>query len=490
MKPANGNRVETGEQQQQIAALELQLEKLDEERNRVVRELTWQRKTLKEQNDLAIGRTQADISYVSFIAAVPLLARVGAHEQQQLADALEPVTFHDGEEIITEGDVDETIFIVEDGTAVAMRDDVDGTLAEYTRGDFFGELALLTEAPRAATVTARGTVKCLRLGRSSFQRLAGTGTRGGRGYRGARRQAVSSESTSAMMDAKRTRTARTPNPPKSAAQTARVKDATRDNILFAQLHGTQLDELVDCMTERHIAPGEVVIKQGDEGDYFYVIESGACEVYVDGRLQCVLGPGDSFGELALMHSTPRAATVQAANETTVLWAMDRVSFRCILLEAAYSTSTVVDPESCTEGKHLSQSWEEKLRANVVLLNSPRRAPSAVGSSHLVMDPAAMSPRAWSMFEDRAWSNEHATSTEHADLQSWPSTARSTNKQILANALVHVHGLVTSRRRRERVLQLLQEDHARPALFASRAVRRALLTPQANPGSRYRCSGST
>lgn len=56
--------------------------------------------------------------------------------------------------------------------------------------------------------------------------------------------------------------------------------------------------------------GDVIMKQGDEGDNFYVIDSGEVDIYVnDNHVGCV-GEGGSFGELALIYGTPRAATIK------------------------------------------------------------------------------------------------------------------------------------------------------------------------------------
>ncbi|TWW69993.1 cAMP-dependent protein kinase type I-beta regulatory subunit [Takifugu flavidus] len=79
----------------------------------------------------------------------------------------------------------------------------------------------------------------------------------------------------------------------------------------------------------HIA-GETVIQQGDEGDNFYVIDQGEVDVYVNGELVTNIGEGGSFGELALIYGTPRAATVKAKTDLK-LWGIDRDSYRRILM---------------------------------------------------------------------------------------------------------------------------------------------------------------
>jgi MFS family permease len=71
--------------------------------------------------------------------------------------------------------------------------------------------------------------------------------------------------------------------------------------------------------------GRVVVAEGEDGDLFYVVESGALEVSVAGEPVRVLGPGHGFGELALLRRTPRTATVTARSDCR-LWSVDRDGF--------------------------------------------------------------------------------------------------------------------------------------------------------------------
>uniref|UniRef100_A0A8C8AI88 cAMP-dependent protein kinase type II-alpha regulatory subunit n=1 Tax=Otus sunia TaxID=257818 RepID=A0A8C8AI88_9STRI len=123
--------------------------------------------------------------------------------------------------------------------------------------------------------------------------------------------------------------------PKTDEQRCRLQEACKDILLFKNLDQEQLSQVLDAMFERKVKPQEHVIDQGDDGDNFYVVERGLYDIVVakDNQSRCV-GRYDnhgSFGELALMYNTPRAATIVATTEGA-LWGLDRVTFRRIILK--------------------------------------------------------------------------------------------------------------------------------------------------------------
>jgi MFS family permease len=95
--------------------------------------------------------------------------------------------------------------------------------------------------------------------------------------------------------------------------------------MFAPLRPVTLEQLAAHMTTVTASAGDEVFAQGDRGDRFYVIAAGQVEVRVDGRLVRVEGPGDWFGEIALLRDTPRTATVTALTQVD-LRALDREEF--------------------------------------------------------------------------------------------------------------------------------------------------------------------
>jgi cAMP-dependent protein kinase regulator len=106
------------------------------------------------------------------------------------------------------------------------------------------------------------------------------------------------------------------------------------------------------MFEHKVVAGETVIQQGDDGDYFYVIEDGVYHALKNSEKVFEYNGDGNFGELALMYNMPRAATIEVstpqhphigpphpsscqAQTDGSLWAMDRQTFRKIVLHSAF-----------------------------------------------------------------------------------------------------------------------------------------------------------
>lgn len=115
------------------------------------------------------------------------------------------------------------------------------------------------------------------------------------------------------------------------AQIERLNKSVGKNFLFSNLDEESLKSVLSALHEKKVSSGTDVIKQGDEGDFFYIVESGTLDFKVNGEKVGSAGSGSSFGELALMYNAPRAATVTATSDA-VLWALDRMTFRRILLD--------------------------------------------------------------------------------------------------------------------------------------------------------------
>ncbi len=113
---------------------------------------------------------------------------------------------------------------------------------------------------------------------------------------------------------------------KTAKELTAIKTAIRSNFLFQYLDEQQRNDVFSVMKKMQVSSGHVVITQGDEGDTFFVVESGEFDVWVMKDGSSKMDPSDvkkgalkvltykssaCFGELALMHNKPRAASVVA-----------------------------------------------------------------------------------------------------------------------------------------------------------------------------------
>ena len=92
--------------------------------------------------------------------------------------------------------------------------------------------------------------------------------------------------------------------------------------MFRPLPMPAIDNLAVQVDHAHVPAGQEVFHQGDHGDRFYVIADGDADVIDDGTLIATIGPGDGFGEIALLRDTPRTATVRARTPLR-LYTLDR-----------------------------------------------------------------------------------------------------------------------------------------------------------------------
>jgi CRP-like cAMP-binding protein len=106
-------------------------------------------------------------------------------------------------------------------------------------------------------------------------------------------------------------------------------DVLRSVPLFSGLKEKQLKRIAQAMAERRFDAGEEITKEGEISVGFYIIEEGRARVTMSGQNVGQLGPGDHFGEIALIAETPRSATVEAETELRC-YAMTSWEFRSLI----------------------------------------------------------------------------------------------------------------------------------------------------------------
>ena len=117
----------------------------------------------------------------------------------------------------------------------------------------------------------------------------------------------------------------------------RELDLLLGHPIFAPLPPPRIEELASVLVERHAATGERIVTEGDPGDEFFLVGAGRVRVTVGGAAAGELGPGEGFGEIALLKDVPRTATVDAAEDTT-LYVLDREQFLAALSGHAESAA--------------------------------------------------------------------------------------------------------------------------------------------------------
>ncbi len=200
-------------------------------------------------------------------------------------------------------------------------------------------------------------------------------------YNTARRTSVSAESLNPTSEGDDNW--KPPFHQKTSDQVNRLRQSVSSNFLFSHLEEEQANLVLGALVENNIpAKGIKVITQGDAGDYFYIVEKGTFDIYVNssgtigpgpegmGTKVNSIGPGGSFGELALMYNAPRAATVISTEASSTLWRLDRVTFRRILMDSAFQRRRMY--ESFLEEVPLLQSLTPYERSKIAdALNAQR-----------------------------------------------------------------------------------------------------------------------
>eukprot|EP00581_Thalassiosira_minuscula_P019356 CAMPEP_0183713350 /NCGR_PEP_ID=MMETSP0737-20130205/8209_1 /TAXON_ID=385413 /ORGANISM="Thalassiosira miniscula, Strain CCMP1093" /LENGTH=673 /DNA_ID=CAMNT_0025942117 /DNA_START=80 /DNA_END=2101 /DNA_ORIENTATION=+ len=122
---------------------------------------------------------------------------------------------------------------------------------------------------------------------------------------------------------------------KSDAVRKMLRQVMETNLLFKGCPSRELESFADVFSPKKVAKGTTVIKQGDKGETFYVVESGALDVFInvgeganktEMQVGVPYGPVSGFGELALIYNTSRAATIRASEDCN-LWELSAAAFK-------------------------------------------------------------------------------------------------------------------------------------------------------------------
>ena len=229
-----------------------------------------------------------------------LFKNLSQEEQEIIVNAMEELKVRKGDYVIKQGDAGDCFFIVDEGELDCFKTFKEGSNPKYLKtyfiGEGFGELSLLYNAPRAASIKAKTDSIVFKLDRATFNHV--------------------------ILD-------------NTIQKRKRYEELLKSIDILASLDPYEHQVLVDAFHEVKVDAGEYIIKQGEDGDDFYFLEKGEAialktlegedketEVYKYGR-------GGYFGEIALLHSVKRQASVKALTDC-VLMSIDKNSFERIL----------------------------------------------------------------------------------------------------------------------------------------------------------------
>jgi NAD(P)H-hydrate epimerase len=227
-----------------------------------------------------------------------------------------PQKYSAGTDIINQGDDPERFYILTKGEVEIIRKYPDGSevlIDKLGEGGFFGEIGLLKQAKRVATVRARTDVEVMTMGATSFQRWLDSSI-------------ISREELDAVVD-QRMETIDTLVPLESAPEPKRDA-ATQEEKPPAKGFPKLPAQSVAGMQDYE--PGDIIIREGDIAENFFIIAEGTVEVYYRGgddeeTVIARLSSGNYFGEIGLLEGGKRTATVRAATAVTLI-VFDRETF--------------------------------------------------------------------------------------------------------------------------------------------------------------------
>ncbi|XP_044004607.1 cGMP-dependent protein kinase, isozyme 2 forms cD4/T1/T3A/T3B isoform X1 [Aphidius gifuensis] len=215
---------------------------------------------------------------------------------REIVDCMYPVSFPAGSIIIREGDVGSTVFVMEEGKVEVSRDGK--YLSTLAPGKVLGELAILYNCKRTATITAATDCQLWAIDRQCFQTI--------------------------MM--------RT-----GLSRQAEYTDFLKSVPIFKNLPEETLIKISDVLEETFYNNGDYIIRQGARGDTFFIISRGQVRVTIkqpdttDEKYIRTLGKGDFFGEKALQGDDLRTANIVADDpEGVSCLVIDRETFNQLI----------------------------------------------------------------------------------------------------------------------------------------------------------------
>lgn len=228
------------------------------------------------------------------LPTIPLFSDLSKNAFIQLMEQMHMREMVPGEVVIREGDVDDSMFIVSNGrvkVTITSESGEEIVVAHLEDGAFFGEMALLSESPRTASVIAVDAGTLFEVSRHTLAQVV--------------KNFPSVNNT--MMRFYRQRL---------------LNNLMATSGLFRPLDTAQRKSLIEKFKSREVGANQKILEEGQKGDGLYMLLNGACEVSkkIDGKRQVLahLKGGDVFGEMSLLTDNPVNANIKTLRKSIVL----------------------------------------------------------------------------------------------------------------------------------------------------------------------------
>ena len=228
-----------------------------------------------------------------------LFSNLDEKELEIVINAMDEKEYKPNENVITQGESGDCLYVVEEGnldcTKHFTEDGEEKYLKTYIPGESFGELALLYNSPRAATIKAKTNCVLWVLDRETFNNIV-----------------------------------------KDSAQKKREKyeNFLKNVDILSTIDSYELTQICDALKSEVYNKGDLIIREGESGNVFYILEEGEAIASkdFDGEVKEIkrYGPGEYFGERALIKGEPRFCNIQVVSDSCKIISLDRDSFKRLL----------------------------------------------------------------------------------------------------------------------------------------------------------------
>jgi len=222
-----------------------------------------------------------------------------AKDFETVIGAMTVKNYNHNDYVITQGDDGAELFIVGEGTLKCVKlfegKDEPTFLKNYQIGEVFGELSLMYNAPRAASIISEQNSVCFSLDRDTFNNIV-----------------------------------------KGASMKKRTlfDEFLKKVEILSDLEEYERSKICDCLVSETFVKGDFIIREGEEGNKFYFIQEGSAEAVMnqDGEEVKVFeySVNDYFGELALLNNDKRKASIRVTSDSSVVVSLDKNSFKRLL----------------------------------------------------------------------------------------------------------------------------------------------------------------